>query len=521
MKKNDILNNKEITELKTSRKKILNFYNKYQHIDFEQINETMIDLLENIINNISGEMSNSITKDLILMIKDQNQNISTLKGDLDSMKNNILIKLYDIKKEYIDDIKLIINNNDNENIVKIIDKVEKENNKLIEEIIPRSNTLYYNQYDNLMRTFKEELKNSNHTDNLEIKYNNLIKTIESSLITYISKSEDRIQNNISEIKNNDIKQNEIQQKINEDLIKYLDKYKNSTQKGEIAENHIENLLNNMYKSAEIKRTSDSSKSGDFQMFRENLVPILFEIKNYNVNIPTHEVTKFIRDVNEQNMCGVMISISTGISNKFNYQIDITDNNNICLYIHDMNYDVDKLKLGVDIIDNLYSKLKLNIKKTNEHNISIETLELINKEYQLFIQKREIAVNHIKDSSRKSIQYIEELELMNLNKLLCTNYSFNNTSTLQCTICKKFVGTNLKSLAVHKRTCKKNNEIENIITNTPIQEVNNINDSLEESSNITENTPTLNDVSTDKLVIRKKTNNIENLKNKKSNIKNKN
>jgi hypothetical protein len=452
MKKNTTLKNNEITELKTSRKKILNFYNKYQHIDFEQINETMIDLLENIINNISGEMSNSITKDLIFMIKDQNQNILTLKGDLDSMKNNILIKLYDIKKENIDDIKLLINKNDNENIVKIIEKVEKENNKLIEEIIPKTNTLYYNQYDNLMKTFKEELKNSNQTDNLEMKYNNLIKNIETSLLNYISKTEDRIQNNITEIKNNDIKNNESQQKINDELIKYLDKYKNSSQKGEIAENYIEKLLNNMYKSAEIKRTTDSSKSGDFQMFRDDLVPILFEIKNYNRNVPTDEVTKFIRDVNEQNMNGIMISITTGICNKLNYQIDITENNNICIYIHDLNYDTDKLKLGIDIIDNLYSKLKLNVKNKNDYNISMETLELINKEYQTFIEKRTVAINHIRESSKKSINFIEELELMNLNKLFCSNSIFNNTSTLKCNYCE-FIGTNLKSIAAHRRKCK--------------------------------------------------------------------
>ena len=68
--------NKEIKILTTSRKKTLNFYNKYKDIDFEQINEQIIDILENIINNISGEMSNSITKDLVSLIKDQNHQIS-------------------------------------------------------------------------------------------------------------------------------------------------------------------------------------------------------------------------------------------------------------------------------------------------------------------------------------------------------------------------------------------------------------------------------------------------------------
>jgi len=253
----------------------------------------------------------------------------------------------------------------------------------------------------------------------------------------------------------------LQHKINEDLIKYLDKYKNASQKGAISENHIESLLNSMYKSAEILRTTDESKSGDFIMVRTKsdeskiVTPsILFEIKNYNVNIPTQEVTKFVRDINEKKMCGIMISLSSGICNKLNYEINITETNNICLYIHDMNYDPDKLKLGVDIIDNLYSKLKLNTIKPNEYNISMETLDQINKEYNTFIEKRTLAINHFKELSKKTLQYIEELELMNLNKLLSSNSTFNNTSTLKCNYCE-FVGTNLKSLAAHKRRCKKN------------------------------------------------------------------
>jgi len=465
----------EIKSLTTTSKKTLNFYNKYKNFDFAQMNDMMIDLFENLINNISGEMNNSLTKDLLLMIKEQNHNIITLKTD-------IVMKMYDIKKENMDDLKILIGKNDNENILKIMEKVEKENSKLIEEIIPKSNSQYYIQLREQYDTLRTELINNNNHDNLEIKYNNLIKSIESSLITYISKSEDRIQNNISEIKNNDMKTNEIQQKINEDLIKYLDKYKNSSQKGNISENHIENLLNSLYKSAEIKRTTDTSRSGDFIMTQNN-ISILFEIKNYNVNIPTHEVTKFIRDVNEQNMCGIMISISTGISNKQNYQIDITENNNICLYIHDMNYDQDKLKLGVDIIENLHLKLlKCNVIETGGHKISNDVLELINKEYQAFIQKRDIAINNIKDLSKKTIQYIEELELMNLNKLLTSKYSFNNTSTLECELCKKFVGTNLKSLAAHKRKCKNNQKL-NQETNQDINEITN-----ESSSDTSLDTP---------------------------------
>jgi hypothetical protein len=125
----------------------------------------------------------------------------------------------------------------------------------------------------------------------------------------------------------------------------------------------------MYKSSEIKRASSIYNSGDFIMYRDGMPSILFEIKNYNRNIPKDEVIKFQYDCDKKNICGIMLSIMIGICNKHNYQIDITDNNNICLYIHDVNYEMEKIKLGVDIIDNLYSKLNIN-NKNPDNNIII-------------------------------------------------------------------------------------------------------------------------------------------------------
>jgi hypothetical protein len=49
-------------------------------------------------------------------------------------------------------------------------------------------------------------------------------------------------------------------------------------------------------------------------------PILFEVKDFKVNVPITDIDKFIRDVNETNISGIMLSISSGISNKKNFQI---------------------------------------------------------------------------------------------------------------------------------------------------------------------------------------------------------
>jgi hypothetical protein len=255
--------------------------------------------------------------------------------------------------------------------------------------------------------------------------------------------------------------------MNTNLSSHINKYTNSTLKGQIAENRIDELLCSIYQSSNITRTTKESKSGDLILNRKNMDAIMFEVKDYTVNVPIPEINKFIRDINEQNISGIMLSVSSGISNKHNFQIDITKNNNICIYVHNMNYDIEKIRLAVDIIDNLGSKLK-----QNKDNITITTeiIDQINNEYQTFILKREIAINHIKESSKKTIQYIEEMELKTLNTYLSSKFSFKNSSTLNCDICNNFVGTNLKSLSAHKRRCKLN-----IIHNDDSDESHTIND----------------------------------------------
>jgi hypothetical protein len=444
----------ETKELTTTSKKTIEFYSKHPTLNFELMNNLMVDILDELLKGMSGDMTKHMTDKLNNTILEQSKELLAIKEQLKTIitntkdsNNDITLKLYDIKKEYINDIKLLIDKHESDNIVKIIDRFDKETQKLINDVIPKTNNIYYQQYENMMKTFKNEVTQNN----FESKYNDLLSNIEKSITHYISNTENKIINNISDIKLLSIQNNTTQDKVNSELMTFLDKTKNSSYKGQMAENQIENIINKLFPYAEVKRTADEDGSGDFIMSRNDNIPILFEIKDYNRNIPTEEVQKFIRDVTDNNMCGIFISISTGISKKRNFEIEISENNNIMLYIHNMHYDPDKIKLGVDIIDNLYHRLKLNNK--NDVTISTELLSTINKEYNTFITKRTQAIDHIKESTKKTIQYIEEIELKTLNDYLSSKFTFKNNNKLRCDNCKTFVGTNAKSLAAHQRKCK--------------------------------------------------------------------
>ena len=83
-----------------------------------------------------------------------------------------------------------------------------------------------------------------------------------------------------------------------------------------------------------------------------------------------------------------LSQSSGITLKPNYHIDI-HNTNVLVYVHNVNYDKEKVKCAIQIIDTLAPRLRSISRNLGNNNISSEVLEDINKEFNLFIEKRNV------------------------------------------------------------------------------------------------------------------------------------
>jgi hypothetical protein len=529
-------------------KRIIDFYNKYKNFNIEQVNIMIIELYENMLNNMSNENNKNITSEILSTVKIQSMELDKLKQELNillkdnldiyksefcsiktinnltntniiseissikdiltklnsDITNSIISKFYDIRTIYNEELKTLIEKNGNDNLFKIIDKIEKENNILIDKtnliitnIIPKTQQQYYNQHELTIKEFKEDMiKNinviKNDKDNITLdklnllisdKYNTLLSTIQHNILNYINTSEERIKNNINEMKETSNINQIIQEKMNEELSVYLNKYKISSKKGEMSENILESLLNNSFPSSEIIKTTGQINSGDFMIKRNNKVKILIENKDYDSNVPKKEIDKFIFDVNTQNCGGIMISQHSGITFKKNYEIDI-NNGNILIYIHNMNYDVEKIILACDIIDNLSDKIK-ELNGSNEHvKISSNVLLLINEQYQRFIEKKELIINQLNNNNKQIIESLKNLELVELNNILSSKFASSKISNYKCDICNNYLGNSLLSLSRHKTSCRKkqlNNQ-----TNENKQELKNNKESSSETSSETKN-----------------------------------
>ena len=497
--------------LKTDNKKIIEFYSKHVNLDFEKVNLLIIDLFEQIINEMSGKINKNITSEILSTIKNQNIEFDVFKNELKSnidmyktiqnltntnviseintikdivnklnidITNSVVSKFYDIRKENSKDLELIINKNSNDTLIKIIEKIEKEQeniinktNTIIKEIIPNSQNQIYNNHEIIIKNFKddiikniENIKNEikdNKSDisldkfNLLIneKNNLLINSIENNVLTYITNTEQRLKNNLNEIKDVTNINQLSQDKLNLDLLTFLNQYKVGSKKGEFGEKLLESILSSLFPSSEIINTTGLISSGDFILKRENKIPILIENKNYDsINVSKKEVEKFIFDTEQQNFSGIMMSQRTGISLKNNFQIDI-NNKNVLIYIHNMNNDPEKIILACDIIDNLTNKINELCNNDNTIKISENTLQLINEQYQRFISKKESIIYQINDNAKKIIDSIREMELTEINNILLNSFANTKIITFKCDICNIYIAPNNKSLSSHKRFCK--------------------------------------------------------------------
>ena len=506
-------NKVECENIIIKNEKIKLFFKENNKLNIEEVLLVTIDLLSTVL--ITGQ--DQTENKMILLLKDNNLEINKLYNLLeynklsnDNIKNEIehiksllnnnnttvISKLYEMKDNYINEIKSLLNNNENDKSLNIINILDKENNNLLlkmNNILTDSLSLYQIKNNNeLLNILKLELLDKIRTENnpeiiiniLNEKYNKILEMIseqispDKTLLLIENKYNNLYDNVITNIKEDIDKMKTYselttinQEKTNNDLLNYFGRNKKSTVIGQQGEDELYKIICDLLPSSDIIRTGHESGKGDFILHREHKQSILIETKHYNSNVKREETEKFLRDIENTNYNGIFLSQTSGIVNKSNYQIDI-HNNNILIYIHNVDYDPNKINIAINLIDLLSDKIKKEDLK--DFKISNETLKNINNEYNNLILTKDKMLNDLKDYYKKTMDNYNNLTLISLEKILSINYATHKKLTLTCEYCKKFECENLISLTRHKNACKKkqlNNQTnENNNNNETIQEL---------------------------------------------------
>jgi cytochrome c556 len=275
--------------------------------------------------------------------------------------------------------------------------------------------------------------------------------MQQPIYNIISTHQDQLNNKISLIREENSIAKNTHDKVFGDLNDFLNKYKNSSQfKGQISENTLNKMLIDLYPTGEVNNTTGATAAGDFILKRNSKPTILFENKNYERNINIEESKKFIRDVVENKCSGVMISQNSGIVGKPDFFIEIHDGN-VLIYLHNVNYSKEKIKMAVDVIDNLSERLSSINQKEGETGVTIkkETLDRINEQFQLFKTQKEMLINTSKDIQKRLISQIEDMNLPDLKMFLDDKYASIQNQQFLCSVCNQGF-LNKKALASHKK-----------------------------------------------------------------------
>ena len=313
----------------------------------------------------------------------------------------------------------------------------------ISQTAPETNVILKENMDILRTTISKDIKEfvSSYNQSTDMKefvslIDSKILTIQQSLYSVVSGNQENLSSKLDSIKENAVVSQHTNDKVMNELNDFLFKYKTSSQqKGAVSEIQLHYLLNKMYPTAEIVDSHGETSCCDFIIKRNGKDDILIENKNFNLSVDNRDITKFLFDVDKQKSHGIMLSQHSGITGKPDGFIEL-NGNKILMYLHEVNYNADKIRIAVNTIDHLSVKLN-EISGGEDESLCItkDALCRINDEYQMFLSQRLSLHNVLKDFNKKMNSQIESIQLPTLNTYLSDKFASVENKVFVCENCE--------------------------------------------------------------------------------------
>jgi hypothetical protein len=459
---------KQTNVITFTNKRIVDYYNTNPNINIESMNLILLDFMEQLGNDMTKILSNTVFGEILKNVKD-------IKQQVYSLNDNFSLKLQENTKSFLDTTKLVIGMASNDNADKITQLLNRNTDYFIERTdsfidrinlsIPKSqeetNKKVQESLSSFQKTINEDIKSFLSTNNSESSLKEFISLLDSKIstmqqpiYTFLSSNQELFNTKLNSLREETIINKASNDKVMSELNEFLSKYKSSSQfKGQCSENMLENVLNKMYPSGEIINTTGIKAAGDFTLKREGKQNLIIENKMYERNVNVDEIKKFLRDVNEQKTNGIMMSQFSGIVSKSNFFIEIHDGK-VLIYLHNVEYSPEKIRLAIDAIDILSSKIEeiSNVEDLNGCVIRKDTLDKINDQFQIFITQKEMILTTVKEMNKKLMTQVDDLKMPDLSLYLNEKYASIQNQQFACEYCS-IPFQNKRSLAAHKKIHK--------------------------------------------------------------------
>lgn len=451
-----------------SNQRIWEFYNKHATLNVEQINGFLVDLLEKMLpepDAATAGVQIHVAEQLMSVMKTMQTQMAHVAECVQQARHdtlaNVTQKLGEFKKEYMEDVRMVLTCNVAEKIAPLI----REQNSimldktalLMTDALPKSSEAVSKQIQDAMKFLHLAIAEDTNKFLSQTITPRTLQDFVGGLEQKFHLSEQRMEGNLKDIRlaNESLRALSTAQQQSTatltttiaDMVKKLD---NPSTKGRISENIVFNILNKVCPTAQIEYVGDKKESGDIMLHRDGKPTILVENKNWDSVVSKDEVRKFIHDIETQACCGLFLSQNTGIANKRNFEITVHKNQHVLLFLHDVNYDAEKIRLGIEIIDHFKEMLDKLDDKSSVEIIDRDMLDKINKEFQECCSQKLNILQCIKDMSATLQKQVADINFPNLELYLSSRYTFS-VGKMVCEFCP-YIARNQQALSAHQRSC---------------------------------------------------------------------
>ncbi len=449
--------------IKITNKKVVDFYQANPNISIDHVNLLLVDMMEKMVHDsVNSSVVSQLLDKLTSIESDVKKTQETISKSNPELLMQVSMKLMEMKKEYMEDVKNILNTNVAERISPLLKEYNGhllDKTTLLFQDIPKTSDISNKLQESIRDLQKSMVEESNKVSGQQSIQEFLVSMDQkfNSTQLLLSSSYEKMNSGLNELKVSQEYQLGSVKENHKSVQEMLRKMDNSSFKGKIGESLVLHILQNLYPSADITFVGTTKETGDFILERRGKNKILIENKNWDTNVPRDEVEKFMRDTALQNCCGLFLSQHTGIANKENFEINVHEGN-VLIYVHHVNNDADTIKVAIDILDHFKEQLDNSGNDKEIESIPKEILDKINAEYSSIKTKKLSLLKHIKDFQTSMTKEIETIEVPSLKMYLSSRYASADT-LIMCEYCD-FTAQTKQSLSAHKRHCKKN-------LNTPV------------------------------------------------------
>ena len=443
--------------LKISNTKIIEFYQSNTHIDFEEVNLLIINILQKTgsikqLETVVFQGDHNKTKELGAFI-------SNMRDGIHKLIQSISSKYIIAKTEYIREFTSASLEPDSHELILIANQKLFENSCSILSVIfqlrfsniAEKTKIILHQFNKILTANTEQIftkfdfpiKTDEYIHNFDSNSTHMIQAIAQLLSDFITSYESRTANYA---KIQDDPSFTVYYKLIYELNDIIHQLPSTDEIVVL----FENLLSQSFPTASI---TTEKGSNEFHIIRDNKPEIYVEVhENHQYNIGVSDVKRFIKRAIETTSHGILVSQYTGITSKPNYHIEI-HNNIVVIYLHKVNFSSDALQKAADMIDAISSKMtEFCSISDNKYSIPKDILDGVNREYQQFIMQKETIITGFKEQQKTLLSKLDDMRFGVLDKYLSTRYSSCKKQGFNCDLCNNFnVGT-LKGLAAHKRGC---------------------------------------------------------------------